>query len=110
MNLKSKLNGKSCFQTNPVKYFRIKTDKALNWMDHSNEFVINLNRAYAMLCKVSINRLKSIYCAMFHSHLNYGNLVWGRKKGNSSEKGIKIEELQTWKFSHFSSNSGFKPF
>ena len=35
---------------------------------------------------------------MLHSHLNYGNLVWGHKKGNSSEKGIKIKELQPGNF------------
>ena len=50
--------------------------------DHVNEVVIKVNRASEMLYKVreylSTNSLKSIYYAIFDSHLNYGNLVWGQ--------------------------------
>ena len=79
---KIKLNGKKLFQTNSVKYLGIKIDKQLNWREHINEVAIKLNRANAMLYKVrefvSTDTLRSIYYAIFDSHLNYGNLVWGQ--------------------------------
>ena len=80
--LNFKLNGKKLFQTNSVKYLGIKIDKQLNWREHINEVAIKLNRANAMLYKVrefvSTDTLRSIYYAIFDSHLNYGNLVWGQ--------------------------------
>ena len=79
---KIKSNGKKLFQTNSVKYLGIKIDKQLNWREHINEVAIKLNRANAMLYKVrefvSTDTLRSIYYAIFDSHLNYGNLVWGQ--------------------------------
>ena len=60
----------------------ITIDKQLNWREHINEVAIKLNRANAMLYKVrefvSTDTLRSIYYAIFDSHLNYGNLVWGQ--------------------------------
>ena len=77
-----KLNGKKLFQTNSVKYLVIKIDKQLNWSEHINKVAIKLNRTNAMLYKVRdfvlSDTLRSIYCAMFDSHLNYSNLVWGQ--------------------------------
>ena len=94
LNLKSKLNGKNCFQINPVKYFRIKTDKPLNYVNHSNEFAINLNRANDILYKVSTNTLKS----MFHSHLNYGNLVRGQKRKILRKKALRLMNFKPENF------------
>ena len=41
-----------------------------------------LNRANALLHKfrnfVSFNNLKAIYFAIFDSHINYANLIWGQ--------------------------------
>ena len=52
--LNLKLNGNKFFQTNSVKYLRIKIDRQLNWRDHINEVAIKLNRANAMLYKIRI--------------------------------------------------------
>ena len=53
----------------------IKVDKQLTWRDHINEVAIKLNRANAILHKVreyvSTGTLRSIYYAIFDSHLNY---------------------------------------
>ena len=60
----------------------IKIDKQLNWRDDINEVAIKLNRTNAIPYKVrefvSNDTLRSIYYAIFDSHLNYGNLVWGQ--------------------------------
>ena len=74
------LNGKKLFQTNSVKYLGIKIDKQLSCRKHISEVAIKLNRANAMLSEVreyvSTDTVKSIYYAIFDSHLNYVNVVW----------------------------------
>ena len=80
----------------------IRIDEQLKWKDHINEVALKLKRANAVLCRVkefvSTDTLRSIYYAIFDSHLNYGNLVWGQNtnaSNYSSKKGIKINEFQT---------------
>ena len=54
----------------------------LNWKSHVNAIATKLNRAYAMLYKirdfVNANILKSIYYALFESHINYACIIWGQ--------------------------------
>ena len=80
LDFEFKLNGKKLFQTNSVKYLGIKIDKQLSCRKHISEVAIKLNRANAMLSEVreyvSTDTVKSIYYAIFDSHLNYVNVVW----------------------------------
>ena len=50
--------------------------------DHINDLEVKLNRANALLFKMrkflNITILKTIYFAIFGSHINYANLVWGQ--------------------------------
>ena len=50
------------------------------WKDHINDIAVKLNRANALLFKIrnflNIIILKTIYFAIFDSHINYANLVW----------------------------------
>ena len=59
-----------------------KIDQNLNWKDHINDIAVKLNRAKILLFKirnfVNIIILKSIYFAIFASHINYANLVWAQ--------------------------------
>ena len=61
--LKIKLNGKTFYQTNSVKYLRIHLDKHLTSKRQINNVAIKLNKANAMLSKirhyVEIKTLKS---------------------------------------------------
>ena len=54
----------------------------MNWKDHINDIAVKLNRANALLFKirnfVNITILKTIYFAIFDSHINYANLVWAQ--------------------------------
>ena len=80
--MKIKLNGKKLVPTNSVKYLGITIDKNLNWKDQISNVSIKLNKANAMISKVrhfvDKQTLKSIYFAIFESHLYYSCLVWAQ--------------------------------
>ena len=77
-----KLNGKRLYPTDSVRYIGVKTDGKLNWKSHVNTIAKKLNQANAMLFKVrdfvNANILKSIYYALFESHINYACIIWGQ--------------------------------
>ena len=72
-NIKIKLNQKSLYPTDSVKYFRANINSKLNWKSHVNATATKLDRANAMLYRVrdfvNANILKSIYYALFESHI-----------------------------------------
>ena len=80
-NLKIKLNGKRLYETNSVKYLGIRIDNKLNWKAHINDIALKLIRANAMLYKVrdfvDAGILKSIYHALFESHIHYTCIILG---------------------------------
>ena len=90
--VKPKLNGKRIYPTKSVKYLGIKIDENLTWIDHINDIAIKLNRANAMLFKVSefVNTkiLKSIYYVIFDCH---SNTVWGQNR-NSMNRLIMLQK------------------
>ena len=81
-DLKIKLCGKRLYPTESVKYLDVKIDTNLTWQHHVNDLSIKLNRANALLFKirkyVSPKILRSIYFAIFDSHLSYCCLVWAQ--------------------------------
>ena len=78
-NLKIKLNGKRLYETNSVKYLGIRIDSNFNWKAH---IALKLIKANAMLYKVryfvDTGILKSIYHALFESHIHYVCVIWGQ--------------------------------
>ena len=80
--LKIKLCSKRLYPTESVKYLGVKIDTNLTWQHHVNDLSIKLNRANAVLFKirkyVSPKILRSIYFAIFDSHLSYCCLVWAQ--------------------------------
>ena len=80
--MKTKLNGKRLYPTDSMRYLGIKIDNKLNWKSHVNAIATKLNQANAMLYKVrdfvNANILKSIYYALFESHINYACIIWGQ--------------------------------
>ena len=81
-DFKIKLCGKRLYPTKSVKYLGVKIDTNLTWQHHVNDLSIKLNRANALLFKirkyVSPKILRSIYFAIFDSHLSYCCLVWAQ--------------------------------
>ena len=81
-SIKSKLSRKRLYPSKSVKYLDIKIDENLNWKQHVNNNAIKLKRASALLYTIRnfVNRhiLRIIYFAIFDTHLNYANLIWGQ--------------------------------
>ena len=75
-----KLDRKRLFPSKSVKYLDIKIDENLNWKQHIHDIAIKLNRANALLFTIRnyVNKhiLRTIYSAIFDSHINYANLIW----------------------------------
>ena len=92
--IRIKLSRKRLYPSNSIKYLGVKIDKNLNWNDHIHDIATKLNRANALLFKirnyVNFNTLKSIYFAIFDSHINYANLKWGQKLNSA----FRISTLQ----------------
>ena len=82
IEIKLKLNRKRLYPSQSFRYLDIKIDENLIWKDHINDTAVKLNRANALLFKirnfVNITILKTIYFAIFDSHINYTNLVWAQ--------------------------------
>ena len=78
-DLKIKLNGERLYETDSVKYLGIQIDKRLTWKQQINHAALKLNKANAMLSKLrftlDIKTLRSVYYAIFESHLHYASLV-----------------------------------
>ena len=87
-----------------MRYLGIKIDENLTWKQHVDFIITKLNRANALLDKVrnfvKPKTLKSVYCAIFESHLNYANLVWGQNSNAShrvftlQKKAVRINSFQ----------------
>ena len=65
-----------------MKYLDIKIDGNWNWKQQIHDIAIKLNRANPLLYTVrnfvSRDILKTIYFAIFGTHINYVNLIWGQ--------------------------------
>ena len=81
-DLNLKLCGKKLKPSNYVRYLGIYLDESLNWSPHINHLSQKFVKANDMLCKlwhfVNVATIKSIYYAIFHSHLSYVCTAWGQ--------------------------------
>ena len=63
-----------------MKYHWVKVDSKWNWKGCVNTIATKLNQANAILHRVrdfvNINIFKSIYYALFESHINYACIIW----------------------------------
>ena len=80
--VKIKLSRKRLYPTDSVKYLGVRINENLNWKHHVSDITIKLNRANALLFKirnfVNVKTLKTIYCTIFDSHINYANVIWAQ--------------------------------
>ena len=96
------------YPTVSVQYLGVKIDTNLTWKHHINDFSIKLNRANALLFKirkyVSPKILRSIYFAIFDSHLSYCCLLWAQnfwqylKSFHFTKKAVRINNFEPRNF------------
>ena len=94
LKLKLNFNRKRLYPSQSVRYLGIKIVQNMDSKDHINDIAVKLNRANTLLFKirnfVNITILKTIYFAIFDSHINYANLVWAQNSNAMS----RIQTLQ----------------
>jgi hypothetical protein len=86
-------NGKYIEESANTKFLSLQIDNHLNWKIHIAEMILNLRGACylvrSMFHIVSIDTLKSIYFAYFHSVMKYSIIL-----GGNPSNGTKIFTLQ----------------
>ena len=94
-SLKIKINGHRLIPTDNIKYLGIYMDSTLSGKHHCKVLTTKLKRANGMLSKirhyVPLEELRSIYYAIFSSHMTYGCQVWGQGTNGNIKQ---IETLQ----------------
>ena len=74
-----KLSCKRLFPSDSVKYLGVKIDGNISQKFHIDYLSVKLSRANVLLFKirnfVNISILRTIYVALFESHLNYCSLI-----------------------------------
>ena len=77
-----KLSCKRPFSTDSVEYLGAKIDGNFSMKSHIDYLSVKLSRANALLFKlrnlVNSSILRTIYFAIFESHLNYCSLIWSQ--------------------------------
>ena len=93
--LKLKIDGKKLTPSPYVKYLGVYIDQHLSFRHHINDISTKLRRANGMLSKirhfVPLNTSRSIYFAIFESHLKYACSVWGQKGNPACDRLITLQ-------------------
>ena len=94
-DFKIKLNGHKITPTDHIKYLGIYLDSTLSGKHHCEILGNKLKRANGMLSKVRHyvpkEELKSIYYAIFSSHMVYGCQIWGQSRSTHVDKISKLQ-------------------
>ena len=108
--LKIKMNGHRIFPSKYIKYLGMYLDETLNGAHHCHILTKTLRRANGMLCKarhyIPIEDLKTLYYAIFSSHLTYGCQIWGQLTNSFNQKIFKLQNraVRIISFSDFHAN------
>jgi hypothetical protein len=75
------LDQKRIFESTKIKYLGLILDSRLSWKFHIAELTKKLSRTIGILYKIRAYSpkpiMRSLYFAIFHSHLTFGLPVWG---------------------------------
>ena len=105
-NFKIKINGFRIEPTNRVKYLGIYLDSTLSGKSQTDMLCTKLRRANGMLSKVRhyvpTTELRSIYHAIFSSHMKYGCQIWGQNSVITQSLGkLQDSAMRIINFSNF---------
>ena len=94
-NYKIRMNGHKLLPSDFIKYLGIYLDSHLSGKYHCNILMTKLKRANGMLSKarhfVPQEELRSLYYAIFSSHLVYGCQVWGQNSNSITDKVFRLQ-------------------
>ena len=94
-NIKIMMNGHRIFPSKSIKYLGLYLDETLNGRFHCDILAKKLKRANGMLSKarhyISKDDLKSLYFAIFSSHLTYGSQIWGQVSNSFNQHIFKLQ-------------------
>ena len=91
------ISGSLVVKSEYVKYLGVFLDDRLSWKIHNDELSKKLSRAcgslYGLQIKTlsSLSSLKFVYYGLFHSHLEYSLLNWGRAAPSHLQKLIILQ-------------------
>ena len=89
------ISGNVIVKSDYVKYLGVFLDDRLSWKIHINKLSKKLSRACGMVYKlrhyVPLSSLKLVYYGLFHSHLQYSLLNWGRAASSHLQKLIILQ-------------------
>ena len=89
------MNGHKIFPSTAIRYLGVYLDETLNWSFHCGVLSKKLKRANGMLCKarhyVPLDDVKTLYFAIFSSHLTYGCQVWGQITTSFNQNIFKLQ-------------------
>ena len=92
---KIKMHGLRLRLSDSIKYLGVYLDSTLSGGHHCELLTKKLNRANGMLSKirhyVSPDELKSVYHAIFSSHMIYGSQVWGQSITTHTKKIFSLQ-------------------
>ncbi|XP_054267049.1 uncharacterized protein LOC128989202 [Macrosteles quadrilineatus] len=88
----------------PVKILGFWLDNRLDWNFHVAKVCSKLSRVICLLRKLTkaltVDHLLGIYHALFHSHLNYGLLLWGHSAACSDALALQKKALRVMASTH----------
>lgn len=94
-NFRLKLNGHLLQTSDSIKYLGLYLDSELNWKTQCDVLSKKLKRANGMLMKIrhyiDKKELRSVYFALFASHLSYGSQIWGQAKTANTSRISKLQ-------------------
>ena len=89
-DLRIKMNGHRLYPSSSIKYLSMYLDETLNGFCHANILSKKLKRANGMLCKarhyVPTEDIRTLYYAIFSSHLIYASQIWGQVTNSFKQK------------------------
>jgi len=109
-NYNIKMNGHKIIPSDYIKYLGIYIDSNLSGKYQCTLLARKLKRANGMLCKarhyVPVKELRSIYYAIFSSHISYGCQIWGQYENKYNKKIFKLQNkaMRLISFLHFRIN------
>ena len=91
-NFKVKLDGKLIRPSKYMKYLEVFIDPNLKWNYNTKVLASKFSRSIGMLSRirhyVNVDTLRTIYFAIFSSHLSYGSIIWAQNSSNQNVKRI----------------------